>query len=51
MLSTGSAELPSLAAKYKLPVASRQVQHHGQLMVALRLLAQQLPPWLRVPLH
>lgn len=50
-LSTRSADLPSLAARYKPQVVSRQVQHHGQLIVALRLLAQRLPRWLRVSLH
>jgi len=50
-LSTRSAVLPSSAAKYKLLVASRQAQHHARPMAALHLLAQQLLPPPRVPLH
>ena len=50
-LSTRSAALPSSEAKYKLLVASRQAQHHAQPMAALHLLAQQLLPRPRVPLH
>ena len=51
MLSIRSADLPSLAVQYKPQAVSRQVQHRGQLMVALRLLAQRLPRQLRVPWH
>ena len=51
MLSTPSVELPSFLAKHKPRVALRQAQHHCLLIVALRLLAQQLLLQLRVSLH
>ena len=50
-LSTPSVALPSSAVKYKLLEASQQAQHHARLMAALYLLARQLLPRPRVPLH